>query len=240
MAQWLHDLLDLALPQHCLLCDNPSPQLICGDCRLDLPHLSGPCCQRCAHPLATATADKLCGPCRRNPPAVDETLAFFRYDAPIDTSIHALKFGHEVRLAKALADAGVELHQWRFAAESICSADAVMGIPLHQTRLCERGYNQAHEIARHLARRLRLPLISNACEREQATTAQSHLHGDERRRNVRYAFIAARPLAYRHIVLVDDVITSGSTMDACARALKAQGVLRVTAVALARAILRGA
>jgi ComF family protein len=156
-------------------------------------------------------------------------VAPFAYGAPLDRYIHALKYRGARTLGRAL---GLLLAE-RLRAEPL-RADAVVAVPLHPRRLRERGYNQAAEIARTLARRLGLPLLSSAAHRSADRTSQISLDARERYANTVNAFVATRPLAGLRLAIVDDVITTGATVNALAAALAAAGASHVEAWAVAR------
>lgn len=221
-------LLDALLPQDCLLCLAPAGgDLLCAACAAGLPQLPPARCPRCAQPAA---GDAVCGRCQRQPPHFDALLALHPYAFPIDGLIQRLKYGSELAVAAhfgaALADACRGL-----------DADLIVPMPLHPARLAERGFNQAMEIARALSRGLGVPVAAHACVREKRTSPQEGLSPDERRRNLRNAFSCAGDFAGRHLLLVDDVATTGASADECARTLKQHGAGRVSVAVVARTLL---
>jgi ComF family protein len=218
-------------PGRCRLCaaSLPYSQELCTACEATLPVLEHACPQ-CARALPAAAAGIPCGRCQRQPPPFVRTRALFRYEAPVDRLILQLKFHHELRLARLLGA--------RLAARLVADGerpDLIVPVPLHTSRLRERGYNQALELARPVARRLDIPLDAFGVRRVLATRAQSDLPLDERRRNVRKAFMATRDYAGLKVAVVDDVMTSGSTAEALARCLKKAGADEVTVWVVARA-----
>jgi len=227
LPQPLRTTLNHLLPGSCLLCGEDSQTaLFCPACAAELPHLPTPRCPQCAVPT---THGERCGACLSTPPHFDATLAIFRYEFPVDRIIHALKYGHQLAIAgwlgKALA---------RLLADA--DLDLVMPLPLHPERLRERGFNQAAEIARPLARALGRPLLLDGLERRRATPSQAELALKERQRNVRGAFECNRDLIEQRILLVDDVMTSGATVNEAARTLKLHGASRVAIAVAARAL----
>jgi ComF family protein len=180
----------------------------------------------------TASPARLCGQCIAAQPAFDAAWCVAGYAAPADAYVIALKFHRRLALATSLASALAE----RVQAAGVALPDVVVPVPLSSRRLATRGYNQAWEIARPLARRLRVPAAARLLIRSRDTRAQAELSGDERRRNMRRAFEVpcATAVRGRHIGLVDDVMTSGATLDAAARALKQAGASRVTALVILR------
>ena len=196
--------------------------MLCPACDADLPRLTAPLCPRCA---LVSPAGALCGRCLVEPPSYDATIAALAYSFPADALIHALKFRGELALAPLLA---AMLFQRVDPNEEV---DLIMPVPLSARRLRERGYNQSAEIARRLAGRAPLELF--ACERSRDTAAQTELPWSERRRNVRGAFRCARRLSGT-VAVVDDVMTTGATLEELARALKQAGASRVVNWVVAR------
>lgn len=173
-----------------------------------------------------------CSRCVAAPPAFDACFAAARYAPPVDQLVLALKFRACLPLAAALA--GRLLAAVPRAA--VADADVMIAVPLSSGRLAERGFNQSLEIARPLARAWQLPLPLDACVRVRETEPQSMLPLKQRRDNMRGAFAIARRdlIVGRHVVVVDDVMTTGHTLDALADCLKRHGAARVTALAFAR------
>ena len=153
----------------------------------------------------------------------------FDYAFPLDRLLPRLKFHRDFAAGRVLARCMVD----RLAA--LPRPDALIPIPLHRARLRSRGYDQALELARPLARALQLPLLGNALQRNKTTTAQSRLDADARQRNLRGAFVVASGASPpAHVVLIDDVMTTGATLHAAARVLHQAGVRRVDAWVCAR------
>lgn len=198
----------------CFICRGSAPGPLCEGCDADLPRLHGPLCPGCA--LASPGAAR-CGRCLAEPPHYDATVAALAYRFPADVVVHALKFRGELALAPLLGD----LLLPKIDAKSV---DCVVPVPLAPRRLRERGYNQAMEIARRL-RGTRLE--ADSCARERDAPPQAGLDRDERRRNVRGAFRCRRSFAGERVAVVDDVMTTGATLDALAAALKAAGAASV-------------
>ncbi|MGB0127499.1 MAG: ComF family protein [Rhodocyclaceae bacterium] len=219
-------LANLALPQDCLLCGaRAGDALLCPACRAELPTLPAEHCPLCALPTLGAT---LCGRCLKRPPHFDATVAPFAYAFPIDRLIQGLKYGHRLAIVPFLGQA--------LAATGRLQADLVVPLPLHPFRLRERGFNQALEIARAVALDWQLPLDYRACERSHNAPPQASLPWKERQRNVRGAFLCRHDLTGKHVVAVDDVMTSGATLDEFARSLKKAGAVRVTSLVVARTL----
>jgi ComF family protein len=205
----------------CFLCRGAAHALVCAECEAELPWLPAAMCPRCA--LASPSG-ALCGRCLAEPPRYDATAALFWYRFPADELVQALKFGGELALASYLAS----LLAKKISASGV---DCVVPVPLSRSRLRERGYNHAAEIARRLGKeRLELEL----CERTRDTPPQAGLPFAERQRNVRGAFAVRRSLAGASVAVVDDVMTTGATLDEIAGMLKEAGAARVVNWVLAR------
>lgn len=219
-------LLDALLPRACLLCGDRSPAALCDACNADLPRLPALLCPICAAPL-TAPAPA-CGSCLKSPPAYDTTFAGLRYGFPIDRLIQNLKFAHRLASADFFAQS--------MLAGPLPEGTLIMPVPLSCRHLRERGFNQALEIARPLARALALPLDATSLTRPRDTLPQSRLPWRARKGNVRHAFACSCDLAGQVIIVVDDVMTTGATLDAIARTLKDHGAIRVVNWVAARAV----
>lgn len=198
---------------------------LCAACHADLPW-QGSACSRCALPLPQAG---VCGQCLRHASPLDAVHAAFDYAFPLDRLLPRLKFHRDFAAGRVLAQCMAE----RFL--TLPPPDALVPLPLHRARLRRRGYDQALELARPLAKALCLPLRTDVLHRSKATAAQSRLDADARKRNLRGAFTVnpAAPLP-AHVVLLDDVMTTGATLHAAATALRKAGVARVEAWVCAR------
>ncbi|MGV8944744.1 double zinc ribbon domain-containing protein [Thermomonas sp.] len=212
---------------HCMVCGEAGQdgRDLCRACCAALPW-QGPACLCCALPLPSPDT---CGACLQKPPPVTQAHAVFDYAFPLDRLLPRLKFHRDFAsgrvLAQAMADHCAPLTQ----------PDALLPLPLHRGRLRRRGYDQALELARPLARALDLPLATDLLERAKSTSAQSRLEADARQRNLRGAFRVIPSVSLpAHIVLVDDVMTTGATLHAAARVLLAAGAQRVDAWVCAR------
>jgi ComF family protein len=217
-------LRDALLPQDCLLCGASAPGLLCHACQQDLPMLPKGGCPVCAE---ASPGGAICGACLKRAPHFDATFAPFIYGFPVDKLIQALKYQHRLAVAGFLADT--------MLAGPRPTGDAIMPLPLSEKRLRERGFNQSAEIARPLARTLGLPLLLDGATRRLDTAPQAMLPWKERRRNVRHAFECTLDLTARSIIVIDDVMTTGATIDEFARTLKDHGATRITNWVAARA-----
>jgi ComF family protein len=200
---------------------------VCQACDTDLPRLGSPLCRQCATPIPDG---QLCGACLGAPPAFDRLVAAFEYGFPIDALIHALKYGRRLAVARFLAGAMAPLLD-----EGV---DAVVPMPLSDARVRERGFNQAHEIAHYIGHARQLRVATAFCRRVTDTPPQAMLPWKERARNVRGAFVCTANLDGMRIAVVDDVATTGSTLNELSRVLKHAGASRVTGWVSARAVRR--
>ena len=229
----LQRLLRVVLPLHCLLCGTAGSdgRDLCTGCAGDLA-ANQPCCPACALPLESAAP--LCGACVRKPPPFTRAWVPFRYGHPLDLLETRFKFAGDLAAGRVLAGLLAE----RARHDRPAMPDLIVPVPLHVSRLRERGYNQALELARPLARTLGVPLRHDLLLRRRATPPQTGLDARARRRNLAGAFELAATNALPlppHVVLFDDVMTTGATLREGARLLRAGGATRVDVWALARA-----
>jgi ComF family protein len=237
----IDSVLKTLLPQRCLVCkQHAGHRPVCPTCIANLPRLNAPNCPLCAHPHAPGVAGDIpCGSCLAHPPAFDATVAAFIYAAPIDQLVHSAKFHRRLPSADFLASELCALTPSLLAAHESAFTQSfthLIPVPLSPARLAARGYNQSLELARPLERALAVPLDRHSLRRVRDTPAQSALHGKERRANLRAAFACDADLTGAQVLVTDDVITTGATLDAVARTLKAAGAVRVTNLVLARTL----
>lgn len=224
-------LLRVLLPPRCLLCGaaGSAERDLCAGCAADIA-INAPCCPRCALPLEAPAPS--CGACAKREPPFARAWVPFRYGHPLDLLEARFKFRADLAAGRVLA--GLLADRARSDAPS--PPELIVPVPLHPARLRERGYNQALELARPLARALAIPLRHDVLVRTRATPPQTGLDARTRRRNLRNAFAVAPGAALpAHVVLFDDVMTTGATLHECTRVLRRAGVARVDAWALARA-----
>jgi len=213
--------------QDCVLCGAASGgDLLCPPCRADLPRAGAPACPVCAGPSDGHT----CGGCLREPPAYARCIAALRYGFPADALIQALKYRSQLALARLFAEV------MGTAVAHAPRPDALLPMPLHPDRARSRGFNQATEIARPLARRLNIPLDATSLARIRDTAPQATLPLEERLRNVKGAFRCADAVAGKRVALLDDVMTTGATLNEAAKALKRAGATEVSLWVVARAL----
>lgn len=244
MREWATAALDLVFPARCPVCEGAlgagRRDPLCGTCWTAIERIEPPLCETCGLPFpvlgrpvagAAETVARRCGPCAAVRPAFDWARAGGVYAGTLREAVQRLKFARKPALARPLAD--LVLEQW---AGSLPPADAVVPVPLARARERERGFNQATVLAERLARALGAPLESRWLARARDTAPQTDLDLGQRRANVRGAFVAATTVAGLHIVVVDDVLTTGATAAECARALRAAGARYVGVLTVARVL----
>lgn len=224
---WLRRVGRTLLSPRCLLCAEPGMpgRDLCSGCTDALPW-NRSACLRCAIPLPLAGT---CGECLQRPPPLHETHATFVYGFPLDRLVPRFKFHNDLAAGRLLSELMIE----GFA--DLPRPHALVPVPLHLDRLRQRGYDQALELARPLTRALRVPLLPDVLVRTRATAPQSELDAGARRRNLRRAIeVRTGATLPEHVVLVDDVMTTGATLQAAAKTLLRAGVSRVDAWVCAR------
>jgi len=217
-------MLDLLFPPRCASC-GAAGRSVCPVCARRVPVVTPPLCARCGRP----SEDPLSACAECPPPVISVVRTPFLYDGPVADLVRALKFRGWAWAARALGGAMAAVWEER--------VDVVTWVPLSRARRRERGFDQAERLARVVARRLDRPL-EPLLRRVADTPAQARLSGPDRRRALRDAFVARRRSA-RSVLLVDDVLTTGATAAACARALREAGAAEVAVLAAARSLGRG-
>lgn len=218
------------LPQRCVLCDGASgAEQVCTACDADLPYASHARCPICAVPLPQT---EICGECLRDPPAFDSAQAVFDYAYPIDGLLVAYKFAAQLSLANLFAQKILT----RLDCETL--PDVIVPMPLHPERLKQRGFNQALEIARSVARQLSIPIDRTSCARVRATPAQVGLTREERLKNMRGAFYCAGNFEGARVAIIDDVMTSGASANALSKQLRGLGAKEIQLWLVARTASR--
>lgn len=241
MLRWCRLALRIVLPVDCISCglplrSDPTP-CFCDACWQRIHPLSGPRCSRCDQPFVAAAAtswtpDHTCQHCREQPPAYHRAWTIYPYIPPLQEAICALKYRGLTALAGPLAALMIR------ALPPDIEGDVIVPVPLHPSRLRAREFNQSLLLADRLGRFLMQPVSTTGLIRTTATEPQMGLTRRERLRNLRRAFAVqdAEPLAGRRILLVDDVYTTGTTLNECATTLLKAGALSVSALTLARTI----
>jgi len=219
-----------SLGNRCFLCGGlcGGREATCFGCLSDLTFNTN-ACPGCAK---ANTASRICADCLSLPWAfIDNTWALFQYHYPTNHLIQHMKFKQGIDIASALGRAlcGLPLYV------DTPAPDCIIPIPLHSSRLVLRGYNQSVELARPLSTQLGIPLDTASCKRVRATKPQSDLPAKKRKKNVRGAFSVSEEISSGHVLIVDDVITTGSTVNEFARTLRLAGVSRIDVLACARA-----
>ncbi len=232
----MSSLADLVYPRLCAVCHDwvgAGGHTLCWECRSRLRWITPPFCRLCGDPAeGVATHAYECGFCKKRPPAFVSARSLLRYDGVCSILIQKFKYGNACWTSAEMAqwlETGARLH---FPVHRI---DCIMAVPLSPRKQRERSYNQAGLLGRDLARRLHLPCRAGLV-RCHDTMSQTHLNMVSRRRNVRGAFAARIPewIRGRRILVVDDVMTTGATLDECARILRRAGAVSVYALTVAR------
>lgn len=228
----LKKITSIVFPPRCVLCQNPGHANldICQSCYQSLPFIQHACTQ-CALPLEVETkTDSLCGHCLKHPPAYDHSLSLLRYENKVVQLVTRYKFHNSLSYSRLLAE--LLLDKLINAAKPDC----MIAVPLHKNRLYRRGFNQSHELGKIISKRLKIPLVNEVVHRIRETEQQAGLNAKQRRQNIRGAFAVVEPIKYKHVVLIDDVVTTGSTVNELARVLKKAGVQTISVWSIARAV----
>lgn len=225
--QIAHQGLYMLLPPICLLCLHPTerPRNLCRPCQDEMPSLAHSC-RKCAQFLHGARITPLCGNCLKESPPFDRTHALGPYQQPLPYLITGLKFNEKLEYARALGELMADAIKERWYASDQLP-EAIIPVPLHKSRLRERGFNQAMEIGRTIKRLSGIPIDWRLVERIKQTKPQSSLKGEERIRNVSGAFRVCGEVRYKHVAVLDDVMTTGETLRVLCWQLKRQGVERI-------------
>lgn len=214
--------------QPCVLCGSMSRDgMWCNACDAALPYLNAPHCPVCALPTPTG---EVCGHCLTHPPLFSHTAAVFGYAFPLDKLIQGMKYGEQLALAHAF---GKKL-LYRIDKNDL--PDCLIAMPLHPVKLRERGFNQSLLLAKTVARNMKLKLLPDACQRVRDTPPQSALPWKERKKNVRNAFCCDMDLTGKRVALVDDVLTTGASLNALAEAVSKRGAIQISAWVVARTL----
>ena len=220
------------LPPYCVLCSFTSDQMghLCSICREDLPYIIF-ACKSCGLALEKDDIQR-CGACLKDPFSTGLALVPFHYQPPIDHLVYQFKFFNDLKIAPVLAEL---LEHYLHPIYNEHWPQVIIPIPLHIDRLKERGFNQSLEIGKILSKKLGIPVDYDSFVRHKKTKTQSHLNAKLRAENMRNAFSLVKPLIYKHVAILDDVITTTQTIRSFSKILRKAGVERIDIWAVARA-----
>lgn len=225
--KWIEELLSLVYPRRCPVCHEivtPKGEMICIACRKRLRPILEPRCKKCGKPLSKEEQE-YCYDCAKGKHCYQEGIALYPYDEVMQKSIAYFKFRNRREYARPYAEEiqrylGERLLRW--------NVDCMVPIPIHKKKQISRGFNQAEVLAKEVSRLLKIPVDAELLERIRKTLPQKELNEEERRKNLINAFqITKKGVKYKKIILVDDIYTTGSTIDACSKVLKASGIQEV-------------
>lgn len=223
----------LLMPSFCSLCANLTTNTLdlCSSCEIKLPWITN-ACSRCSTPLFHKNQNSIiCGACINQPPSYNICIVPWKYQSPLENLLMGMKFFGKLSYAYLLGSLLARVLQTHYQNKQL--PECIIPVPLHRYRIRERGYNQALELARPIAKTLHLPIDVKNCNRILATAAQTSLQKKQRITNVKNAF-AIKPINYNHVAVIDDVITTGSTVHELCLALRKQGVSRIDVWCCAR------
>ncbi len=241
-------LLSNLFPSRCLLCqktvisssDNENIE-ICAECLSALPH-NDMSCSRCAVPLVVDVEGRLCGRCIKKPPAFDYVYSPLCYEEDVIRLVHQLKFSEKIAFSRTLGE--IMLECWKLETMKNSNVDAsskpdyLLPVPLHKSRMRQRGFNQSIELSRVIAKKLNIPIEYDGVGRIRSTSAQTGLNAIQRRKNIKGAFKVVQKISAKRVLIIDDVMTTGSTVNELARILKKAGIEQVGVLCLARAPIK--
>jgi ComF family protein len=231
----LKKLEQLLFPYICCFCESytVSGQDLCADCKRSLPWSSDRCF-KCGLYL-TAGIDSIdCARCRELPPKFDRLCALFDYQPPITKLVMGLKFGKKLAYGRVMGELlALEVESHWYQNREL--PEVVIPVPLHIDRLRARGFNQALELLWPVHKQTEIPVVFDACVRVRKTTAQAQLDKTRRKRNLKSAFQIVKPIPFEHVAIMDDVVTTGSTVNALTQVLKEAGVTTVDIWCICRA-----
>lgn len=241
-APMLRSLFNKALAQPCLLCANHQGGKfgVCNGCIQQLPWFTAPQCKVCG----LVSQHGICGACLSAPPSIDQTQAVFTYDYPLNHLLQQFKYQEALSISRLFA----HVLQQKIAQNRTSTAvvnginqpniDLIIPMPMHPQRLKTRGFNQAHEIAKPMAKALQLPLNPHVCQRVKLTPPQASLPLKDRVTNIHGAFECKKNLEGLNIAIIDDVMTTGASLNELAKTLKKAGAARIECWVIARTLPR--
>ncbi len=224
---------NVLVPRGCIVCGKTTDTTVCADCRTTLHYIQEPYCTRCGKPFTTGSGvSHVCYDCIKGKNAFMLARAVFEYNGAAIRLIHRFKFGDQVNLAAFFSDELLMLYEVYFAGLGI---DAILPVPLSPRRLKHRSYNQSHLISTGLSRSLSIPVLSSVLVKIKETQPQSRLRARQRQDNVKgaYEITDRQALRGKSVLLIDDVITTGATVNACTRSLLRAGAHQVYVMAIA-------
>lgn len=238
MNPFVQAALDFIFPPLCHICRSFIPDAgelhICPSCRERLPLVSTPLCPICGIPFIGAGGDHTCGQCQTQPPHFESARAHLLYEGAARELIHYFKYNNKTHLRRPLALLSLEGLTSFITSRT---PDLIIPIPLHHSRLQSRGFNQAILLGDMFSSRLSIPMLVDGLTRTRKTEPQVELSAEDRRNNVKGAFAVKRTdrISGKRVLLMDDVMTTGSTVNECAKVLNKAGAASVVVVTIARA-----
>ncbi len=214
-------------PFTCILCNGPSTQTrdLCQACESELPWLQDYCAS-CGLALVS-DASLTCRYCLQNPPPYHHFITLYHYQAPVIQLIRGIKFHHKLAYSRLLSELLAERVYTYYQGHHIPVPECIIPMPLHTSRLRQRGFNQALLLAQCCAQRLKVAINTRACQRHRATQAQTAIPAKQRWHNVKNAFSVHASFNAKHVAIVDDVVTTGQTIHALSTALRQHGVTEI-------------
>ena len=223
-----------ALEQSCLFCNekcHDKNARLCDGCSFDLPW-NHHCCRQCALPLGTLSNEYSCADCLSNSPSFGKTIASFKYEFPIRQAIHLFKYQSKRYVLHTLSPALIETIKEHYTEATL--PEVLIPAPMDKAKRKQRHYNHALLLARDIGKRIRIPVEAKTLLKTKNTTSQTGLNKRQRIRNLKGAFDIVKPVSYRHVALIDDVMTTGATAESMAKMLLDAGVERVDIWCIAR------
>lgn len=236
MLAYLWQKLSFSLGLHrCVFCERAITTffLFCQDCYYELPWMPKSCIF-CCRPLPEILATESCGECLKQSRFYDKAFSLFCYEPPLTHLIPAFKFKQQLQYLRIFAL--LLAHRIKHFYTHCEKPDYLIAVPLHQKRLRERGYNQSLEIAKVIQKKCQIPLAKNACQRVRHTQPQSSLDIKSRQKNIKNAFLVNSKFEAKHIILIDDVMTTGHTLNELSRLFKKQGVTQIDVWCIAKTV----
>lgn len=226
-------LINWLIPITCVVCNLQSDENVCMDCKKELPWIINGC-RYCANEI-TLTSHNLCGECLTSPPPINRNITLFHYKPPIISLITKLKFQGQLRYAQSLGTLLAQKVQQIYENGQLDFPDYIIPVPLHKKRLQTRGFNQALEIAKSVKKKCAIPIDCRSVKRIKFTQPQTLIKKDERQKNLRNAFTMTTNIKAQHIAIVDDVITTFSTISELTNTLRRAGVQKIDIWCIAKA-----